>query len=156
EALAPGKAKPEVNKIEVMKAEKDGLDALEDVVRLMPENNWQEMTEDDKQRAKWHGLFFRKQTPGHFMMRLRLNGGPTNAAPIRAIADLSDEYGKGFVDLTTRQQFQLRWFTLADVPDIWRRLEAVGLHSKQTGMDNVRGVCSCPAAGLTPHELVDA
>ena len=46
--------------------------------------------------------------------------------------------------------------TLADVPDIWRRLEEVGLHSKQTGMDNVRGVCGCPVAGLTPHELLDA
>src|SRR5262249_40445888 len=132
EAYAPDKAKPEVNKIEVMKAEKDGLDSLEDVARLMPENNWQEMTEDDKQRAKWHGLFFRKQTPGHFMMRLRHNGGRTNARQLRVVADLSDEYGKGFVDLTTRQQFQLRWFTLADVPDVWRRLEAVGLHSKQT------------------------
>ncbi len=42
------------------------------------------------------------------------------------------------------------------MPDIWRRLDEVGLHSKQTGMDNVRGVCGCPVAGLTPHELVDA
>ncbi len=50
----------------------------------------------------------------------------------------------------------MRWFTLGDVPDIWRRLEEVGLHSKQTGMDNVRGVCGCPVAGLTPHELLDA
>src|SRR5206468_3024565 len=44
----------------------------------------------------------------------------------------------------------------ADVPASWRRLEAVGLHSKQTGMDNVRGVCGCPVSGVTPHELVDA
>jgi ferredoxin-nitrite reductase len=50
----------------------------------------------------------------------------------------------------------MRWFTLANVPDIWRRLEEVGLHSKQTGMDNVRGVCGCPLSGLTPHELLDA
>src|SRR5262249_14306822 len=46
EAYAPGKGKAEVNKIEVMKAEKDGLDCLDDLARLMPENNWQEMTED--------------------------------------------------------------------------------------------------------------
>ena len=67
-----------------------------------------------------------------------------------------EQYGKGFADLTTRQQIQLRWFTLADVEDIWRRLDEVGLHSRQTGMDNVRGVCGCPVAGLTPHELFDA
>jgi ferredoxin-nitrite reductase len=42
------------------------------------------------------------------------------------------------------------------VPDIWSRLAEVGLHSKQTGMDNVRGVCGCPVSGLTPHELLDA
>ena len=146
----------EKNKVEIIKAEKDGLDALPDILRLAPNNNWEEMTEGDKQRAKWHGLFFRTPTPGHFMMRLRLEAGKTNARQFRVIADLSDQYGKGFCDLTTRQQIQLRWFTLADAPDMWRRLQEVGLHSKQTGMDNIRGVCGCPIAGLTPHELLDA
>ncbi len=144
------------NKIEVMKEEKDGLDALPDIHHRAATDNWQEMTEDEKQRAKWHGLFFRKPTPGNFMLRLRLNAGQTNARQLRVIADLSDEFGKGFCDLTTRQQIQLRWFTIGNVPEIWRRLEDVGLHSKQTGMDNVRGVCGCPVAGLTPHELFDA
>jgi nitrite reductase (NADH) large subunit len=146
----------EPNKIEIMKAELDGLDALPDILRLAPTNNWEEMTEDDKQRAKWHGLFFRKPTPGNFMLRIRLNSGQANARQFRVIAELSDQYGKGFCDLTTRQQIQMRWFTLGDVQDIWRRLEELGLHSKQTGMDNVRGVCGCPVAGLTPHELLDA
>jgi nitrite reductase (NADH) large subunit len=158
DAYAPGRAgaAPAKNKVEVMKEAKDGLDALPDVLRLAPANNWQEMTEDDKQRAKWHGLFFRKPTPGHFMLRLRLNAGQTNARQLRVIADLSDEFGKGFCDLTTRQQIQLRWFTLADVEEMWRRLAEVGLHTLQTGMDNVRGVVGCPVAGLTPHELFDA
>ena len=151
------KARPQdVNKIEVMKQQKDGLDCLPDLLRLAENNNWQEMTEDDKQRAKWYGLFFRKPTPGNFMLRLRMQGGKTSARQLRVIADLSDEYGKGFCDLTTRQQIQLRWFTLGDAPEVWRRLEEVGLHSKQTGLDNVRGVCGCPVAGLTPQELVDA
>jgi sulfite reductase beta subunit-like hemoprotein/bacterioferritin-associated ferredoxin len=149
-------AAAEKNKIEIIKEEKNGLDALPDILRLVPNNNWEEMTEADKQRAKWHGLFFRTPTPGNFMMRLRLEAGKTNARQFRVIAELSDQYGKGFCDLTTRQQIQLRWFTLAEVPDIWRRLEEVGLHSKQTGMDNIRGVCGCPVAGLTPHELLDA
>ncbi len=153
---ATGKIKTEPNKIEVMKKEKDGLDALDDILTLTASNNWQEMTEDDKQRAKWYGLFFRKQTPGNFMLRVRMNAGKVNARQLRVMADVSDEFGKGFVDLTTRQQVQLRWFTLADVPEIWRRLDEVGLHSMQTGMDNVRGICGCPVAGLTPHELVDA
>lgn len=147
---------PSKNKIEIIKAEKDSMDALPDILRLAPTNNWQELTEADKQRAKWHGLFYRVTTPGNFMMRLRMNAGRGTAQQLRVIAELSDEYGKGFADLTTRQQIQLRWFTLADVEDIWRRLNAVGLHSKQTGMDNVRGICGCPVSGLTPHELFDA
>src|SRR5262249_22342369 len=114
------------------------------------------LTEDDKQRAKWHGLFFRKSTPGNFMLRIRFNGGRGNSKQLRVIADMSDQYGKSFVDLTTRQQIQMRWFTLANVQEIWRRLAEVGLESRQTGMDNVRGVCGCPVAGLTPHELLDA
>lgn len=150
-----GKTPPK-NKIEVLKDEKNGLDALPDILGLAPGNRWQEMTEADKQRAKWHGLFFRQPTPGNFMLRLRMEAGRSNARQFRVLADLSDEYGKGFCDLTTRQQVQLRWFTLADVPHILQRLEEVGLHSKQTGMDNVRGVCGCPVAGVTPHELLDA
>jgi nitrite reductase (NADH) large subunit len=149
-------AAAEINKIEVLKRSRDGLDSLPELYRLAQHNNWAEMTEDDKHRFKWHGLFFRKPTPGNFMLRLRLQGGRTNARQLRVIADISDEFGKGFCDLTTRQQIQLRWFTLGNVPEIWRRLEDVGLSSKQTGMDNVRGVCGCPVAGLTPHELLDA
>lgn len=144
------------NKVEIMKEQKNGLDALDDILKLASNNAWEEMTEDDKQRAKWYGLFFRKPTPGHFMLRVRFNAGQSSARQFRVLADLSDEFGKGFCDLTTRQQLQLRWFTLGETPDIWRRLEEVGLHSKQTGMDNVRGVCGCPVSGLTPHELLDA
>ncbi len=156
-AYGPNRGKPPAkNKVELMKEKKDGLDCLPDLLRHAPLNNWAELTEDDKQRAKWHGLFFRKPTPGFFMMRVRFNAGQTNAQQLRTIADLSDEYGKGFADLTTRQQVQLRWFTLADVEKIWQRLHAVGLTTLQTGLDNVRGVCGCPVAGLTPHELFDA
>jgi nitrite reductase (NADH) large subunit len=146
----------EANKIERMKKARDGLDCLPDVLHYARTGNWEEMTEDDKQRFKWQGLFFRKQTPGHFMLRIRLTCGFTNARQFRVIADMSDEFGKGFCDLTTRQQIQMRWFTVRDAPEIWRRLDEVGLNSKQTGMDNIRGVCGCPLAGLTPHELFDA
>lgn len=155
--LPPSPEAAAKNKVETLKKEKDALDYLQELMfKNVPTNNWQELDEDDKQRMKWHGLFFRKQTPGNFMLRLRMNAGQTNARQLRVIADLSDEFGKGFVDLTTRQQIQLRWFTLRDLPAMWQRLDAVGLHSKQTGMDNVRGVCGCPVAGLTPHELFDA
>jgi ferredoxin-nitrite reductase len=144
-----------VNKIEALKQEKDGYDVLADVPRYAREG-WEAIPAGDIERLKWAGIFFRRQTPGHFMMRLRLTAGVTTARQVRAIAGIGDDFGRGVVDLTTRQQIQLRWFRIDDVPEMWRRLEAVGLGSRQTGMDNVRGVMGCPASGLTPQELFDA
>ena len=90
------------------------------------------------------------------MMRVRIPNGITSATQFRALAEISQEFGKGFCDITTRQQIQLRWFRMEDVPEIWRRLDMVGLVSLQTGMDNIRNVVGCPVAGLTPNELFDA
>lgn len=150
-----GWPEPALNKIEQIKRAKDGLDALDDIERHSLAES-KVIPEEDAQRMKWYGLFLRKQTPGHWMMRLRSVAGRMTSAQWRVIADVSDEFGKGFCDLTTRQQVQLRWFTIGDVLPIWRRLLEVGLTSLQTGMDNVRGVCGCPAAGIDPRELLDA
>lgn len=144
-----------MNKIEEYKKEKDGLDVLDDVPRYAQEG-WEAITEGDRERLKWTGVFFRRQTPGHFMMRIRIPNGISNAAQIRTIAEISKEFGKGFADITTRQQIQLRWFQIEHVPEIWQRLKGVGLVSLQTGMDNIRNVVGCPVAGLTPNELFDA
>ena len=144
-----------MNKIEEYKKEKAGLDILADIPRYASEG-WQSITDGDKERLKWAGVFFRRQTPGHFMMRLRLANGIMTAPQLRTIGQISREFGKGFADITTRQQIQLRWFTINDVPEIWNRLSAVNLVSLQTGMDNIRGVIGCPVAGFTPNELFDA
>ena len=144
-----------MNKIEEYKKEKDGLDILPDVPRYAAEG-WEAITDGDKERLKWAGVFFRKQTPGDFMMRVRMPNGVTSATQFRTLAEISAEFGKGFCDITTRQQIQLRWFKIENVPEIWRRLDMVGLVSLQTGMDNIRNVVGCPVAGLTPNELFDA
>lgn len=144
-----------MNKIEEYKRQKDGLDVLGDIPRYAVEG-WEAISEGDKERLKWTGVFFRRQTPGHFMMRVRIPNGITGAAQLRALAEISNKFGKGFADITTRQQIQLRWFTIHDVPEIWERLKKVGLVTLQTGMDNIRNVIGCPVAGLTPGELFDA
>ena len=122
----------------------------------MLRDGWEAIDEADRERLKWLGVFFRRQTPGRFMMRIRMPNGLTNAAQLSTIAELSAECGTGFVDLTTRQQVQLRGFAIGDVPHIWERLNAVDLVSLQTGMDNIRNVIGCPVAGLTDDELFDA
>ena len=144
-----------MNKIEEYKREKDGLDVLGDISRYAQEG-WEAITEGDRERLKWTGVFFRRQTPGHFMMRIRIPNGISNSAQLHTMAEISKEFGKGFADITTRQQIQLRWFTIEHVPEIWERLKAVGLITLQTGMDNIRNVVGCPVAGFTPNELFDA
>lgn len=144
-----------MNKIEIIKQQKPGLEVVHDIPRFASAG-WQSIPEDDRERLKWTGVFFRKQTPGEFMMRVRMPNGISTAEQFRALARISDEFGKGFADITTRQQMQLRSFRIEHVEEIWQRLEAVGLVSLQTGMDNIRNVVGCPVAGLTPNELFDA
>jgi ferredoxin-nitrite reductase len=114
------------------------------------------MTAAEKDLLKWVGVFFRKPTPGRFMMRIRMPNGFSSSAQLRAIADLSRRLGNSVIDITTRQQIELRGFTIGSVPEIWEKLRGVNLHSLQTGMDNVRNINGCALAGLTPYELLDA
>jgi nitrite reductase (NADH) large subunit len=144
-----------LNKVERFKLEKDGLDVEADIQRFA-HDGWESIGDSDRERLKWLGVFFRRQTPGRFMMRIRMPNGFTNAEQLRVIADLSSECGTGFVDITTRQQIQLRGFGMSDLAHIWDRLHSVGLVSLQTGMDNIRNVIGCPVAGLTDDELFDA
>ncbi|RPI49459.1 MAG: NAD(P)/FAD-dependent oxidoreductase, partial [Acidobacteria bacterium] len=152
--LEPG-TRVEPNKIERIKQEKDGLDVAGDLQQFA-RDGWESISDADRERLKWLGVFFRKQTPGRFMMRIRMPNGITNAAQLRAISELSRECGTGLVDITTRQQVQLRGFAIGDVPHIWERLSAVELVSLQTGMDNIRNVVGCPVAGIGADELFDA
>jgi ferredoxin-nitrite reductase len=144
-----------MNKIEELKARKDGLDVGADIPRYAA-LGLDAIEDGDLERLKWWGVFFRKQTPGYFMMRLRIPNGVGTAAQLRAIGGLANRVGRGLVDITTRQQVQLRWIRVQDVPEILDRLLDVGLVTLQTGMDNIRNIIGCPAFGLTPNELLDA
>jgi ferredoxin-nitrite reductase len=143
-----------MNKIEALKTEKDGLDVQEDLVRFAREG-WKTIGDDDKERLKWVGVFMRRPTPGHFMMRIRMPNGIVTSDQVRLLAQITRESGRTIADITTRQQVQLRWVVMERVPEIIARLEAAGLSSLQTGMDNIRGIIGCPATGLTPGELID-
>ena len=145
------------NAVEATKASigGDGLCIREELPRLIGQGD-ESLTNAEKDLLKWIGVFFRKPTPGKFMMRIRMPNGFTSSRQLRAIADLSRRLGNGVVDITTRQQIQLRGFTLGTVPEIFERLRDVDLHSLQTGMDNVRNINGCALAGLTLNELFDA
>jgi ferredoxin-nitrite reductase len=144
-----------MNKIEAIKQERDGLDIREAIDRYAREG-WESITEDDVQRLKWYGLFLRNPTPGYFMIRVRIPGGQATSSQISMLADIAASHGNRLLDITTRQQMQLRQIRIEEVPTIFAKMQEVGLNSMQTGMDNVRNIMTCPVAGLNPDELLDA
>jgi ferredoxin-nitrite reductase len=144
-----------MNKIEEIKAQKDGLDVGADIPRFA-KLGLEAIEESDFDRLKWWGVFLRKQTPGYFMMRMRIPNGIASVAQLQAIGAIANRFGRGLADITTRQQVQLRWIQIQNVPEILDQLLAVGLVTLQTGMDNIRNIIGCPAFGLTPNELLDA
>jgi ferredoxin-nitrite reductase len=133
----------------------DGLRILDQLPQII-ERGAAALTPAEKELLKWLGIFFRKPTPGKFMMRVRMPNGFVRGDQLRTIAELSRRLGNSVVDITTRQQIELRGFTLDSIHEMWEKLRGVDLRSLQTGIDNVRNINGCALAGLTPHELFDA
>jgi ferredoxin-nitrite reductase len=153
----PPETRPVGNAIEGYKASMNGnaLRILDELPQII-ERGTAALTAAEKELLKWIGVFFRRPTPGKFMMRVRMPNGFVNSEQLRAIAELSRRLGNSVVDITTRQQMELRGFTLDSVPEIFEKLRGVDLRSLQTGLDNVRNINGCALAGLTPNELFDA
>ncbi len=118
------------------------------------------------ERLKWVGMYPQRQGGDAFMMRIKVPGGVMTAAQVREVGVAADAYAEGpddspvfgnrYADLTTRQDIQLHWIRIADVPRIWQRFWDVGLTTVQACGDSARNVCACPVSGIDAHEVVDA
>ena len=104
----------------------DGLRILEQLPQMI-QRGAESLTAAEKELLKWVGVFYRRPTPGKFMMRVRMPNGFVNSGQLRTIAELSRRLGDGVLDITTRQQIELRGFTLDSVPAIWEKLQGVDL-----------------------------
>ncbi len=144
-----------MNKVEKIKQDKDGLNVWEDVLRYA-QTGFDTIAEEDFVRMRWYGIYQQRPNEGHFMMRIKLPGGVVSTAQMREIAAITEQYARGFADVTTRQTFQWHWLTIADFPDIVARLHAVGISSSGACGDIPRNVVSCPVSGIHPKELFDA
>src|SRR4029450_2925883 len=101
-----------------------------------------------------------------FMPRSKVPGRPLEADQARAIGEIADEFARGpapnpvfgdaYLDLTTRLDIQLHWVRIGAVPEIWSRLEAVGMTTVQACGDSARNVLCCPVSGLDADEVLDA
>ncbi|ELZ05526.1 nitrite/sulfite reductase [Natrialba asiatica] len=166
-----------MNTVERWKQEKHPLDVIEDVKEYANEGLSFDEIEDragdgEWERLKWAGMYSHGKQRGYFMVRTKVPGGalrPEQAAVVGNVVDeyatapeeyggaqQNDRWGDAFVDITTRQDFQMHWIELEDMPAIWEKYDDVGLTTIQGCGDSARNVLGCPAAGLDHHEVFDA
>lgn len=133
-----------VNKIEKVKELKNPQEAF-DKLEEYSKNGYASIPDEDKKYfLKCFGIYDRPATPERFMLKLRTNGGYINATQARVIGECAKEFGEDYIDLTTRQQCELRYLKIEDLPSILKRFKEVGLDSYQTGVDNIRGIMCDP------------
>ena len=120
-----------MSKIERIKAEKDGLDVYPELMRAAREG-WETLSDGDVARLKWYGLYPHNSHDGHFMLRIKVVQGILSAEQAETIAGIAHEFGRGFLDCTTRQCVQIHWITLDRIPEIYARLDRVNLTVKAT------------------------
>lgn len=106
-------------------------------------------------RFKWHGLFYLSPAKDAFMARLRIPGGELKTFQLRELAKIALELTTGYVQITTRANFQMRHIAPKDAPELLRRIQLVGLHTRGAGADNVRNLTCDAVSGLDPQELIE-
>jgi sulfite reductase (ferredoxin) len=127
---------------------------------------------DLRSRFRWWGLYTQRK-PGidggrtavlepheledeYFMLRIRVDGGQLSLEQLRTVAEISQRYGQDTADVTDRQNVQLHWIRIEDVPAIWQALEAVGLTTAEACGDTPRVIVGSPVAGVAAAEVIDA
>lgn len=138
---------------ERVKRELHPLDAYDQLIENAANNKAPD--KEEIFRFKWNGLFFLTPNKEAFMSRLRIPGGVVKTFQLRELANIAKEITSGYVQITTRANFQMRLIQPKDCPEFLRRIQSVGLHTRGSGADNIRNITANPTAGIDPHELID-
>jgi sulfite reductase (ferredoxin) len=156
-----------------MKKDSDGLEVRQRILDIYSRLGFDSIDPGDlRGRMRWMGLYTQRAQgiPGgktavlepeeledsYFMLRVRIDGGQLSADQLRAIAGISTDFGRDVADVTDRQNVQLHWIRIEDVPAIWERLESVGLGTTEACGDTPRVMLNCPLAGILEDEVLDA
>lgn len=138
---ARNKKQNKIEKVKELKNPQEAFDALNEYAK----NGYDSIPEDDKKYfLKCFGIYDRPATPERFMLKLRIPGGFLNADQARVIGECAKEFGQDYIDLTTRQQCELRYLAIENLPTILNRLSKVSIDSYQTGVDNIRSIMCDP------------
>jgi sulfite reductase (ferredoxin) len=161
-----------LNANEQQKKDDDGLNVRNRIEHIYSVRGFDSIDPADlRARFRWWGLYTQRR-PGidggrtavlepedledrYFMMRVRIDSGQLSLEQLRTIAGISREFGRDTADLTDRENIQLHWIEIENVPEIWRRLEAVGLSTAEACGDVPRVILGSPVAGIAADEVVD-
>ncbi|HEV7172576.1 nitrite/sulfite reductase [Pedococcus sp.] len=170
-AWADGDRTP-LNPNEEFKQADDGLNVRARIEEIYAREGFASIPgEDLRGRMRWWGLYTQRK-PGidggktatldpseldaeYFMLRVRSDGGALDAGQLRTVAQISQEFARDTADVTDRQNIQLHWIRVEDVPEIWRRLESVGLTTSEACGDTPRVILGSPVAGIAADEVLD-
>lgn len=156
-------------RVERLKKEKNAWEHLDEIREFARQGR-------DSIPPEWAGTYFRTwgvytqgdgagvvggangegKATAYFMVRIRIPNGILTSEQTRLIATLSEQNGRGYADITVRQNIQLHWITIESLPDLLERLWAAGLTTTGACGDVVRTVTGCPVGGLDAHEIADA
>lgn len=144
-----------LNNVEKIKLRRDGLDVIETIINKYSKQGLDSVSEDDKILLKWAGIYEQRPKSGQFMLRVRINTGIMSSVQAKALADISHKYGRDYARISTRGAVQFYNIEINDLPDIFKKLESVGLASYESCGDCPRTVVGNPLAGIDKHELMD-
>jgi ferredoxin-nitrite reductase len=156
-----------LNKVEQIKLERHPLEVREAIIaRYSKDLSSMDEVPGEVERLKWVGIYPQKQGGDAFMIRLKVPGGVLTPEQTRVIGQIAIDFANGpisnphfgnnFLDITTRQDVQMHWIKMENVPEIWRRLEEAGMTTVQACGDSARNVLCCPVSGLGHDEVIDA
>lgn len=162
-----------LNEDEKIKQERSGLSVVRRVTEIYSKEGWDSFEKEDLiPRMKWMGLYTQRRQDlgtehtGHtdaytlsdryFMMRIRLDGGLASPERLRVIGEIARDYARSTADLTDRQNIQLHWIQVEDIPTIWEKLETVGVNTAFGAGDVPRVILGSPVAGVAKDEIIDA
>ena len=142
------------NPRERMKREKHPLDVLQELEDFI-RRGYEAISEEDIVRLQWYGLYHDKPRVGHFMMRIKLPNGRITPEQLAAVGTLVQRFGD-YAEITTRQDLQLHWIRLEDLPEVFHILRSCGLTTIGGCGDTIRNITGCPVAGIDADERFDS
>jgi sulfite reductase (ferredoxin) len=162
-----------LNPNERTKKDDDGLNVRQRIETIYSVRGFSSIDAADlRGRMRWWGLYTQRRQgidggktailepeeldDEYFMLRVRIPGGALTSDQLRVIAGIAWEFGRDVADVTDRQNIQLHWIRIEDVPEIWKRLERVGLSTAEACGDTPRNMLGCPLAGVDADEILDA